>query len=218
MAEKRLAMNENGELTYCTAPADKIGQGRCNHVDHQGPEESTTEFIERVNLEGQDAQVSPICPALYSEVEPVNGVEIFVEAEDSEADEKFGFVAQDEYGKFGKEFVDGKRILYAYSGPEKNIYSDPRIEELKDYMPNDSILYNANFILEPFQEDDKLPNREKLEEVQKLFLEYDAIIDTSVYWHGDMDPRTSNRVYGEYSAEIEDALEAREERNKKLDE
>lgn len=43
-----LAVNINGELTYCTAPEDKRGIGRCNHVFHKLENENDNEFLERM--------------------------------------------------------------------------------------------------------------------------------------------------------------------------
>lgn len=45
MSKRRLAMNEKGELTYCSAPIDKIGQGRCNHIAHHEEGQSIEEFV-----------------------------------------------------------------------------------------------------------------------------------------------------------------------------
>ena len=49
MAKKVLALNVDGQLTYCTCPPDKRGIGRCNHVAHQMENESMEEFLNRVN-------------------------------------------------------------------------------------------------------------------------------------------------------------------------
>lgn len=49
MATRTLALNDRGELTYCTVPPERRGIGRCNHVAHQNENESVAEFIERVN-------------------------------------------------------------------------------------------------------------------------------------------------------------------------
>ena len=46
---KVLALNDKGELTYCSAPLEDRGKGRCNHSVHQNKGESEAEFIERVN-------------------------------------------------------------------------------------------------------------------------------------------------------------------------
>lgn len=46
---KRLAVNQDGGLSYCSAPADKLGVGRCNHLDHAKPEESAASFASRVS-------------------------------------------------------------------------------------------------------------------------------------------------------------------------
>lgn len=49
MSNKVMALNDKGQLTYCSVPPDKRGSGRCNHVDHQREGENVAEFIERVN-------------------------------------------------------------------------------------------------------------------------------------------------------------------------
>lgn len=48
MAEKRLALSKDGQITYCTADDDNIGKGRCNHVYHQKSNESAGEFLDRM--------------------------------------------------------------------------------------------------------------------------------------------------------------------------
>lgn len=44
---RRLAMNSEGQMTYCTASEENIGRGRCNHIAHQKPGETPQEFCER---------------------------------------------------------------------------------------------------------------------------------------------------------------------------
>lgn len=46
---KVLALNTDGDITYCTCPPEGRGKGRCNHVTHQNDGESPEEFIERIN-------------------------------------------------------------------------------------------------------------------------------------------------------------------------
>lgn len=43
-----LAVNNKGQLTYCSVPEDKRGTGRCNHLDHIRLGESEEDFIKRV--------------------------------------------------------------------------------------------------------------------------------------------------------------------------
>ena len=46
------ALNSNGQITICTAPIDKRGIGRCNHIEHQRENETPKEFLERIkNIE-----------------------------------------------------------------------------------------------------------------------------------------------------------------------
>ena len=44
-----LALNLNGDLTYCTAPEELRGKGRCNHLAHQGKDEDTAAFLDRIS-------------------------------------------------------------------------------------------------------------------------------------------------------------------------
>lgn len=48
MAKKVLALNTDGQLTYCTAPEELRGRGRCNHVEHQGDNQTMEQFLEQV--------------------------------------------------------------------------------------------------------------------------------------------------------------------------
>ena len=48
MAKKVLALDTNGELTYCVAEPENRGKGRCNHLAHQKDGESIAEFNERI--------------------------------------------------------------------------------------------------------------------------------------------------------------------------
>lgn len=49
MAYRTLAMNDKGELSWCTCPPELRGHGRCNHVDHQMDGESMDDFINRID-------------------------------------------------------------------------------------------------------------------------------------------------------------------------
>lgn len=46
---KVLAVNVNGDITFCTVDPENRGKGRCNHIAHQNPGESNQEFVERIN-------------------------------------------------------------------------------------------------------------------------------------------------------------------------
>lgn len=54
MANKRLALNADGEMTYCSASEENIGKGRCNHVAHQKDGESQIQFMNRANEESNN--------------------------------------------------------------------------------------------------------------------------------------------------------------------
>lgn len=49
MAQKVMALNDKGQLTYCTVPPEERGKGRCNHVDHQQSGEDINQFVVRIN-------------------------------------------------------------------------------------------------------------------------------------------------------------------------
>ena len=48
MAERVLALKTDGSLSYCIAPSELRGKGRCNHIAHQEEGESPTDFIDRI--------------------------------------------------------------------------------------------------------------------------------------------------------------------------
>lgn len=48
---KVLALNNKGQMTYCSASEENRGKGRCNHIAHQKPNESKEEFLERAEKE-----------------------------------------------------------------------------------------------------------------------------------------------------------------------
>ena len=45
MAKRVLALTVDGRLTYCTAPEEMRGKGRCNHIAHQEENQSPEDFI-----------------------------------------------------------------------------------------------------------------------------------------------------------------------------
>lgn len=49
MTNKRLALNTEGQMTYCSASEENIGKGRCNHIAHQRINESQKDFLERTS-------------------------------------------------------------------------------------------------------------------------------------------------------------------------
>lgn len=44
MTNKVLALNDKGKMTYCSAPPEKRGMGRCNHIVHKEENQSLEEF------------------------------------------------------------------------------------------------------------------------------------------------------------------------------
>lgn len=47
---KILAINDKGELTYCTSPEELRGKGRCNHIFHKNNNETEEEFLNRTSI------------------------------------------------------------------------------------------------------------------------------------------------------------------------
>ena len=43
-----LALNTDGDITYCTCPPELRGTGRCNHIAHQNEGETPEDFIRRI--------------------------------------------------------------------------------------------------------------------------------------------------------------------------
>lgn len=48
---KVLALTKDGRITFCTAPEDQRGKGRCNHIAHQRPDQSSSDFIMSIENE-----------------------------------------------------------------------------------------------------------------------------------------------------------------------
>ena len=64
-----LALNTDGQLTYCTAPEELRGKGRCNHIFHQNNGESKEDFLKRVSESGNLKDISIVKePTISSEV------------------------------------------------------------------------------------------------------------------------------------------------------
>lgn len=47
MSNKILALTTDGRMTYCRAPIDKRGKGRCNHITHKEDHEDIDDFMDR---------------------------------------------------------------------------------------------------------------------------------------------------------------------------
>lgn len=64
---KVLALNDKGELTYCTCPPGRRGVGRCNHVEHQLDGETAIQFLVRVSSHKFAPEADNINPAKSNE-------------------------------------------------------------------------------------------------------------------------------------------------------
>lgn len=51
---KMLALNNEGNLTFCTVSVENRGKGRCNHVEHQNFNESIEKFVERISIKQKE--------------------------------------------------------------------------------------------------------------------------------------------------------------------
>jgi superfamily II DNA or RNA helicase len=52
-----LALTEDGRISFCTAPEDQRGKGRCNHIAHAREGQSSKEFLEEF---GNPSKTNPI--------------------------------------------------------------------------------------------------------------------------------------------------------------
>lgn len=62
-----MALTKEGTLTWCVAPPEKIGQGRCNHVAHINDGETVKEFIERCGHPQDTVGIAKTNPAIEKE-------------------------------------------------------------------------------------------------------------------------------------------------------
>lgn len=83
MSQKVLAMTVDGEMSFCTAPEELRGVGRCNHIGHQEKGESMQEFMDRVGelIREEDHadssrmfQAGVLSPELQDDVEEANEI------------------------------------------------------------------------------------------------------------------------------------------------
>lgn len=51
---KVLALNTEGDITYCTCEPSERGKGRCNHIEHQEENESVENFVARIEIKQQE--------------------------------------------------------------------------------------------------------------------------------------------------------------------
>lgn len=78
-----LALNDLGNLTYCTVPLEIRGQRGCNHSMHKEESESTDEFVERVNKHLMASEARGFSPIVADKVESLIKKErMFVELND----------------------------------------------------------------------------------------------------------------------------------------
>ena len=66
-------MTTDGKLTYCTAPEENVGKGRCNHVGHARNRESPEYFFKRMKAE--DIVFNMFKGLHYYEEEEIGGID-----------------------------------------------------------------------------------------------------------------------------------------------
>lgn len=77
MAQRRLALTVNGDLTYCQASEENVGKGRCNHIAHQFKDETPNEFLNRVaELQKDLQQYETSDEVLDNAFIPLDGTEV----------------------------------------------------------------------------------------------------------------------------------------------
>ena len=65
---KVLALNTEGNITYCTVEPENRGKGRCNHIAHQNPGESPEDFIARIDAKQKELVYRDYKPEDHNEI------------------------------------------------------------------------------------------------------------------------------------------------------
>ena len=65
---KVLALNTEGNITYCTVEPENRGKGRCNHIAHQDPGESPEDFIARIDAKQKELVYKDYNPENHNEI------------------------------------------------------------------------------------------------------------------------------------------------------
>lgn len=123
---KVLALNKEGELTWCTANEENRGKGRCNHVSHQNQNESSEEFMERIqgilienNINTEKDNLNKDFKDFYREIKY------------SKAPKELSF------DNSKKEFLEIQEKEHPMAGAQNKFYYDNRIYKLdneNDFM------------------------------------------------------------------------------------
>lgn len=143
-----LAVNNKGQLTYCTVPEDKRGTGRCNHLDHMGANETEEEFIRRVEESGVARSFKEevkeysgaLVPYRMSDEEKAGLVEIKGKKQLKDEDNEGGYIHLDEplwndadknyYSRISKNPL--KKINSVISGDMSIVtYLDPSVTKYR---------------------------------------------------------------------------------------
>lgn len=124
---KTMALNSNGQLTYCTVPPDKRGTGRCNHIDHKKDEESTLQFVKRVEeliMTKEKVESKPVSvPTVNSK-----GVKLFnrnsLEEVRKTEDEEFAVQAENDMKDYAKYVLTYERDINVLKADKDNYGED----------------------------------------------------------------------------------------------
>lgn len=57
MTQKRLALDKDGNITWCTASDENVGKGRCTHLTHQMKNEGSIAFCKRIEREYPNVKI-----------------------------------------------------------------------------------------------------------------------------------------------------------------
>lgn len=142
MATKVLALNEKGQLTYCTVPPEERGKGRCNHQLHQNPGESNEEFVERVN------EVSDYSERFFRDVK--QGEVVFEQYKMTDEEKQHLVMVMGR--KDLEKDIEGGYIELAeplWNDMDKNTYSQKFGVPVKDI---DAVLHREKFIITDIDE------------------------------------------------------------------
>lgn len=73
---KALAINDKGDITFCSVPSEDRGKGRCNHIAHQEEGESVEDFISKINSKIKVEGVEEVKEIDTSKMKPISQGEI----------------------------------------------------------------------------------------------------------------------------------------------
>lgn len=182
--EKRLAINTNGELTYCKASDENIGKGRCNHLDHKMKNESVNSFLKRAELKADKLALGLVISPKDQESTPIvtvqgNGVLHINQINDLSGNlqkgvQAKGFVAFNNGQKFERRFLKLDRVKEHYIQDSNMTKLHPSITEnlstsLANYLFDNENFHSSKNTIVQFKAED-VPNEKILGLLSKNYL------------------------------------------------